>query len=317
MPAAIPAAALAVSAYGAYKGNKNQQSALKQTQRGIDQTAANNAKYGTMGDAEYAQRTGLRDEVLGEYRKRLNGEGGFGGGGGGGYSAPAFQAGTARANEAMGTAREFMNTGGWTPEQIANERSWSTAPISGLYEGLRNQLNRRAVGSGTGYSGGMGRLSRDAAYQMGDQANRTSMGINENIRSNRLAGMGAVGGFDSELMNREDQYRQEANANSRASAASAASGRANDQAWDMRYLQGLEGLQGNDLPYWQLQQSGNSQALNAGNNYGQQVQQQSPWVNFAGNAVNAAAGAYQNYKSGGGGGGYGAAGKPPTPYGYG
>jgi len=58
----------------------------------------------------------------------------------------------------------------------------------------------------------------------------------------------------------------------------------------MRYLQGLEGLQGNDLPYWQLQQGGQ----NASN---QMSNQQSPWVNFAGNAVNAAAGAYQNYQT--------------------
>ena len=225
------------------------------------QTAANNAlasNMGGKGEAEYAQRTGLRDEVLGEYRKRLNGEGEFGGGGGGG--GYAFTPGTARMNEGMGTAREFMNTGGWTPEQISNERSWSTAPISGLYEGLKNQLNRRAVGSGVGYSGGMGRLARDSAYQMGDQANRTSMGINENVRNNRLAGMGAVGGFDSEFMNREDALRREANSNAASQAASRSSAANNDQAWDMRYLQGMEGLIGNDLPYWDRQQG----AINSG-----------------------------------------------------
>jgi hypothetical protein len=264
------------------------------------QTAANNAlasNMGGKGEAEYAQRTGLRDEVLGEYRKRLNGEGEFGGGGGGG--GYAFTPGTARMNEGMGTAREFMNTGGWTPEQISNERSWSTAPISGLYEGLKNQLNRRAVGSGVGYSGGMGRLARDSAYQMGDQANRTSMGINENIRSNRLAGMGAVGGFDSEFMNREDALRREANSNAASQAASRSSAANNDQAWDMRYLQGMEGLIGNDLPYWDRQQG----AINSGTQSVGMRQDETPlWqkslASLGPSALSAGIGAF----SGGGGG---------------
>lgn len=209
------------------------------------QTAAANQFAGNMGGygaQEYAQRTGLRDQLTNEYWNLYRGTSAYGGGGGGGGAGYDV-----RMNEAMPTARELMNTGLWSPEQIAESKSWATAPITGIYEGLRNQMLRTGAGMGLpgAYSGAINRAAQDAAYRANQYAGQADMAIQKDIRDRRTQGIGLVGGFDTEFMNRQAQA---------AAAARAAANAGNAQ--QMAYLSHLEGLMGNDLPYWDRQLAG-------------------------------------------------------------
>jgi len=203
-----------------------------------------------MAEAEYAQRTGLRDQLTDSFWNLYN-QAGEGGGGGGGSFNPA----QVRPNEAMAGYREFSNTGGWSPEQIANAQSISTGAGKGIFQGLGNAIRRAGAGSGIS-AAGLGGLARQGAYEANDSNARALMGINENIRSNRLSGLSGLGQYDTELMNREDQARREANA---ASAYGAGAG-ARSRSEQAGYLSDLMRLQGNDLPYWNNQSNAAGQA---------------------------------------------------------
>lgn len=231
-------------------GGKKKTNQLLNTQTNLANQFAGN--LGGKGEEEYAWRTGLRGDLANEYWNlyRGQGTGASGGGGGGGYISPGV-----RMNEAMGTARDLMNTGLWSPQQIAEHKSFATAPIPGIYEGLKRQLEMRQAGMGNPgvYGSGFGQLAREAAYRSGEIANKASMDVESDIRNRRTQGIGLVGGFDTEYMNRAEAEAARAN----AARASAAAGRASSQD---NYLRRLEGLMGNDLPYWDRQLAG----INAG-----------------------------------------------------
>lgn len=247
-------------------GNKSQK---KTNEMLAEQTRrANEAGdvFGGRSGQEYDYRTGLRGDITGKYWDLYNQAGADqGGGGGGGGPAPYDYLKDVRMNEAMGTARDLMNTGLWTPEQIAQSKSWSTAPISGLYAGIQNQLLRQRAGMGMPgtFGGGLGRLAREKAYEMGNIANQTSMDIERNIRENRIKGIGEVGGFDTEMMDRLERARAKVEAGRRAAAMARAGADNAARSEQASYLGRLTGLMGGaeDLPYAGLQLQGYGQGL--------------------------------------------------------
>lgn len=231
-------------------GGKKKTNQLLNTQTNLANQFASN--LGGKGEEEYAWRTGLRGDLANEYWNLYKGGGsaGGGGGGGGGYSGPGV-----RMNEAMGTARDLMNTGLWTPQQIAEHKSFATAPIPGIYAGLKRELEMRQAGMGNPgtYGSGFAQLAREAAYRSGEIANKASMDVESDVRNRRTQGIGLVGGFDTEYMNRAEAQAARANAARSAAAGARASSQDN-------YLRSLERLMGNDLPYWDRQLAG----INAG-----------------------------------------------------
>ena len=248
-------------------------------------------EYTNMGQEEYAHRTGSRDRLENEFWNLYGAAGDDGGGGGGGYSNPSltnpyanltdpYQ--HAQANEGMEGYREFSKTGGWTPEQIAHAESTSTAAGRGIFAGLANALKRSGAGSGIPvYSGSMARLARDNAYGANEANANAMLGINQNIRTGRLAGLAGLSDLDTERLDRLEAARQgvdtnrlgstnwenqrltdEANRANAASAAAAGRGAAGRRE-QAGYLNDLMGLMGNDIPYWQLQeQAANNQTSN-------------------------------------------------------
>ena len=251
--------------------------------------------YANRANEEYGHRTGSRDRLENEFWNLYGaaGEDG-GGGGGGGYTNPSltnpyanltdpYQ--HAQANEGMEGYREFSKTGGWTPEQIAHAESTSTAAGRGIFAGLANALKRSGAGSGIPvYSGSMARLARDNAYGANEANANAMLGINQNIRTGRLAGLAGLSDLDTERLDRLEAARQgvdtnrlgstnwenqrltdEANRANAASAAAAGRGAAGRRE-QAGYLNDLMGLMGNDLPYWQLQeQAANNQTSNFSN----------------------------------------------------
>jgi hypothetical protein len=186
---------------------------------------------------------GYRSLVSGE---GLAGGMGDGTGGGGGVSAPrlsldprfkALEAGykplSKGINEALGGYREFSKTGGLTPEMIerirgkgvfdefaktggysdrdiSQTRARGIAPISAFYGNLKNEMQRRQGSSG-GYGVGLdtasARSARDAAIASAGAARDTELGLQGQIRSNRMGGAQALSGAESDIASKTQSGR--------------------------------------------------------------------------------------------------------------
>jgi hypothetical protein len=195
-------------------------------------------------------------------------------------------------NEGMDTAREFMNTGGYTPQQKAEYLAYTGAVVPSFYQGLRGNMARAnaATGGYSGYNTQTRALNRDAARQGFLTNLEAKSGLETNIRDNRFRGMNAVGGFDTEYMNRLDKARAEASANARAGQ--------NDRD---SYLRALTGLMGSydDIPYAGLQLSGYSQGMQGVNS---RVSETPAWQQMALGLIPSAANAALGIWGGGSGG---------------
>lgn len=281
MPA-VPVAALAVSAYGAYKGAKNQSEANKIAKQGMQQSQSNATNYGNMGSEQYGKKNAFQDNMMGQYQSMLDkvrsGEADMGSAGG--WVGPDYSG-------VQGDWENLKNTGGWSDRDKAAFSAVSNAPISGFYTGMKNDLARSnaATGGYAGYNSQSAKLSRDAA------------------RSGYLTALNTENTMQSDIRNRKESALQ-ALTQMAQSQAHSTPGSAGSFGSEMDILGRMQSLGGsyNDIPYWQLQQGGQGQALGAGNTYGQGIQQPSPWLGFASNVAQAGLGAYNAYKGSKGGG---------------
>ena len=237
-------------------GNK---SASKTNAMLEDQTTrANNLEtlMGSRGYAAYNQQEGLRNELLGNYRSMYSGagsgEGAGAGGGGYSYSPVDF------TSSSLPFYMEAMNTGLYSPERQGQAESYATGPITGLYEGLKRQLETALAGRGVSpsYGGSLSRLGRDRAQEMNRAALAAKLGINREIDVNRFTGAGGVTGVESEKRAFEAQERGRA-ASAAASRSSAADA---DRAFQMSVLGRMQGLMPEDLPYIDRQLASQSAA---------------------------------------------------------
>lgn len=107
-----------------------------------------------------------------------------------------------RETELYGTAapgyKEFATTGGISPEQEEMTRRRTASGISSMYSRLRDALNRKRMVQG-GYSPGFGaqeaKLDRGAAAATGEALTGTDLGLLEQKRQGRLAGLGGLTGI--------------------------------------------------------------------------------------------------------------------------
>lgn len=227
--------------------------ALLEQQRA--QTNAFSAHMGQAAQDELEWRRGQRENIAQQYWNKINGTGEEGGGGGGGGGAPAWvDPATGMRSDIYSRYQNLADTGGWTDDQMRDYRSWTTAPISGFYTGLKNQLIRanNAMGGYAGYNSQTAKLSRDAARQGFLTAMESESGLQDMIRSAKERGLAGMA--------------QEAEAISGASRPMGGGGGGGGGAGSSDedyYLRRLEGLMGNDLPYWQLQNQGYGNSIDA------------------------------------------------------
>lgn len=230
-------------------GNKSAKKTNQMLEKQTNLANTAGTEFGDRSRQDYQGKDSLRNKIIGEYWNLYSGEGGDGEGGGG-----VDPTANVRMNEAMGTAREFMNTGGYTPEQKAEYLAYTGAVVPSFYQGLKGSMARAnaATGGYSGYNTQSRALARDSARQGFLSNLEAKSGLESDIRNRRFQGMGAVGGFDTEYMNRLDRARAEAAANARAGA-----GRQDD------YLRALTGLMGSydDIPYANLQLGGYNQGM--------------------------------------------------------
>lgn len=98
-----------------------------------------------------------------------------------------------------GVFEEFQETGGYTPEQIADLRTRSNSTLPAFYDTVRQGQNRMnsIQGGNPAASGAMSaRLARDQAKGMREQTLDTELGLGDRVREGRQ--WGAEGGAQAE-----------------------------------------------------------------------------------------------------------------------
>jgi hypothetical protein len=106
-----------------------------------------------------------------------------------------------------GTFKDFAETGGWSPEDMANFRARASAGIPEMYGNLRNEVMRgKAVqgGYGPGYSESLSQMGRDRARSLGEANLGAETSLANSIRQGRMwggeAGRGAATGELGQMM---------------------------------------------------------------------------------------------------------------------
>ncbi len=213
----------------------------KKTNQMLEQQTNIARDYGnTMGERatnEYNYRTGLRGDITNELWNQYKG-------------APETVGGSAGYTDPYQNLRQdiydkyadLAKTGGWTPEDITGYRSWTTAPISGFYAGLKNQMARanNATGGYAGYNSQSAGLARDAARQGYMTALQSESDLQDKIRAAKLKGLEGMASEAERL-----------NAGVHRGSAGSSTG-AGSQDYYLRQLQGMMGG-AEDLQYAQLQ----------------------------------------------------------------
>lgn len=245
------------------------------------------------------------------------------GGGGGGGGGPAFEA-MKFDSSTLPFYLKMMNEGGYSEADKANILSYATGPITGMFEGLKRNIESMAAGRGVpAYGSGMSRLARDQAYQGSELAKGVAGDLAEKILASRFQGASGATGVESEKRAFEVSERDKKLAAARARAAAASSGANADYAHRMGIINAMLGLEGDkDLAYMDRQLGAGGQAF-AG--IGSRVDETPLWQKGLFSALPAAVGAGVGAFTGGGYNpmsafkkkGYGPAGAPPTEYGYG
>jgi hypothetical protein len=143
-------------------------------------------KYQSTGDPYYLNR--LEDDLKG------NGmDTGGGGSYGGGMQAPNR---SAAIDQAISTYGNFANTGGFSPEDIANIRARSVAPIRSMAQTNTDEINRQNAIRGTAYSpntaAAIAKVARDANYAAGDTATNAEANLAQLVQQGKLYGAGGL-----------------------------------------------------------------------------------------------------------------------------
>lgn len=98
---------------------------------------------------------------------------------------------------------EFAATGGISPGEIAATRQMAQGDVSSIYDSLKRNLERRKAIQG-GYSPGFGAneatLGREGSAASYGAVNQANLGLLQQQREGRLAGLGGLAGIGSEYL---------------------------------------------------------------------------------------------------------------------
>lgn len=101
-----------------------------------------------------------------------------------------------------GVYDEFSQTGGYTPEAIANIKAQALSPIGSYATGTRDELARRVASQG-GYAPGFDAanraLQRDTSRQIANTSLDANVALQDRINQGRLAGVGGLTGAEQSL----------------------------------------------------------------------------------------------------------------------
>lgn len=240
-----------------------------QTNKLLDQNRQNAYDVSTTEKANAAQdrtyQTGVRDYATDAYKNLYNNVGTQTTGSG--YNPVALPA--LRDNEAMNTYRDFMNTGGYSAQDVQDFRGRANATIPSFFAGIKQQMDQAANVRGGGYAGYSGQIAKSAreGAQSAEAGRLNAEGtLQDQIRQNKLTGAG-----DVERLDRESQAAALQRAQQQNQQMAAAAGRTTQNAQQafgdrmsiLDAMRGLRGENGTDLSYLQAASQNNGQAQNA------------------------------------------------------
>lgn len=97
----------------------------------------------------------------------------------------------------MGMQQNLAQTGGYSPEDIANIRARGISPIRSIYSSANRNLKRQQGLSG-GYSpnaaAGQAKLAREMSEQIGGAVTNVNANLAQNIAGNKMAGANSYAG---------------------------------------------------------------------------------------------------------------------------
>ncbi len=109
--------------------------------------------------------------------------------GGGGSSYSSWSSG---APESFAGFKSFSQTGGFSPEDLANIRARAVSPVRAVYQNAQREVNRQRAIQG-GYSPGFGvlqeRMQRTQGQGISDAATNAEASISELVQKGKLAGL--------------------------------------------------------------------------------------------------------------------------------
>lgn len=236
----------------------------RQTQRFENQQGpAVNAmayNYGRGSEANYGDYT----DIMNMYRGIASGAGsdggagGGGGGGGGGGSYTPFLIGYKDPFNSYTGFTEFSNTGGYSPQDMANLRARGMSPIRAAYANAEREVGRQRALQG-GYSPNafavQARMAREMGQANADAVQNVEAGIIDARNKGRLSGLEGMFGVEGQRLaadldvakyNAQAQQAAQsaANAGAAADADRAANAAAVSRADQLRALQGMTSLYG-------------------------------------------------------------------------
>src|SRR5262245_7329525 len=95
----------------------------------------------------------------------------------------------------MSGYRQFAETGGFSPQDLANIRSRSIAPIRSVYDSAKRDVNRQRSlqgGYAPNYAPAMARLAREQSMSQSEATTNAEAGLSQMVAQNRLSGLGGM-----------------------------------------------------------------------------------------------------------------------------
>lgn len=118
-------------------------------------------------------------------------------GGGSSYSSSHWDSG---APESFAGFKQFSQSGGFSPEDLANIRARSVSPVRAVYQNAQREVNRQRSLQG-GYSPGFGvlqaRMQRTQGQGISDAATNAEASIAEMVQQGKLAGLQGMAGTEA------------------------------------------------------------------------------------------------------------------------
>src|SRR5262245_37586381 len=156
--------------------------------------------YGRGTEANYGDYT----DIMNQYRNIASGGGGGdgdGGGAGGSYGIERWGPSHASYNDpfkSYGGFEEFSQTGGYSPEDIANMRARGVSPIRAAYANAQQNIQRQRSLQG-GYSpnaiAAQVKMAREQGQSMADATQNVEAGLAEARNRGRQFGLTGMSGI--------------------------------------------------------------------------------------------------------------------------
>ena len=120
-----------------------------------------------------------------------------GGGGGSSWSSTSWDSG---APESFAGFKQFSQSGGFSPEDLANIRARAVSPVRAVYQNAQREVNRQRALQG-GYSPGFGvlqeRMQRTQGQGISDASTNAEAAIAELVQQGKLAGLQGMAGTEA------------------------------------------------------------------------------------------------------------------------